>query len=262
MPSSAPTPASPTRVGALDWVATGATMSGVFAALFSFDVVQRVASRFGPHAQQRAVSHMARAINLATRLSGTRYRCEGLGHVDPKQNYIVVSNHQSLLDISQASEYLAALEPRYVSKIELARGVPGVSYNLSRGGSACIDRRDPAQARAAIEELGRRVRDDHWTVVIYPEGTRSRDGRMRPWKTGGLRTLLACAPGVPVLPITTSGGSRLFQYGMKPLVRGVPLVFRIHPPMAPPDAADDAAFDDFVRRCAAVIEGALPDPPL
>lgn len=260
MTSSAATPAPDARAGALDWLATGAAVSGVFAALLSFDVIQRVAIRFGPRAHQRAVSGMARAINLASRLSGAKLRCEGLEHVDPRQNYIVVSNHQSLLDISQASEYLAALEPRYVSKRELARGVPGVSYNLSRGGSACIDRRDPAQARAAIEELGRRVREDRWTVVIYPEGTRSRDGRMRPWKTGGLRTLLACAPGVPILPVTSSGGSRLFLHGMKPLVRGVPLVFTIHPPMAPPDPSDDAAFEDLVRRLQATIESALPDP--
>ena len=135
-----------------------------------------------------------------------------------------------------------------------------MSYNLANGGSACIDRRDPAQARAAIEELGRRVREDHWTVVIYPEGTRSRDGRMRAWKTGGLRTLIGCAPGVPILPVTSSGGSRLFEHEMKPLVRNVPLVFRVHPPMASPDAADDAAFEDFVRRLAAVIEGGLPPP--
>jgi 1-acyl-sn-glycerol-3-phosphate acyltransferase len=205
---------------------------------------------------------MSRGINLATRLSGARMRCEGLENVDPKRNYIVVSNHQSLLDISQASEYLAALEPRYVSKVELARGVPGVSYNLRHGGSACIDRRDPKQAHAAIEELGRRVREDGYTVVIFPEGTRSKNGRMREWKTGGLRTLLRCAPGVPVLPVTTSGGSLLFKRNTKPLVRGVPLVFRIHPPMTPPDAADDAAFDEFVRRLAATIEGGLPPDPM
>jgi 1-acyl-sn-glycerol-3-phosphate acyltransferase len=201
---------------------------------------------------------MARAINLASRLSGAKLVCEGLEHVDFTRNYLVVSNHQSLLDISQSSEYLAALAPRYVSKRELARGIPGVSYNLAHGGSACIDRRDPEQARAAIEELGRHVREDGWTAVIYPEGTRSRDGRMRPWKTGGLRTLVACAPGVPILPVTSSGGSRLFAHGMKPLVRGVTLSFKIHPPMPAPDPHDDAAFEEFVRRCQAIIEGALP----
>lgn len=244
----------------LDWLATGATVSGVFAALISFDALQRVALRLGPHAHMRAVAGMARGINRATLFAGARRRCEGLENVDPQQNYIVVSNHQSLLDVSQASEYLAALEPRFVSKIELAHGVPGVSYNLKHGGSACIDRHDPKQARAAIEELARHVREDHYTVVLYPEGTRSHDGRMHPWKTGGLRTLLTGAPGVPVLPVTSSGGSLLFQNDMKPLVRGVSLVFRIHPPIEPPTPLDDASFDDFMHRCAATIEGALPTP--
>jgi 1-acyl-sn-glycerol-3-phosphate acyltransferase len=242
-----------------NWAATGATVGGVFAALFTYDVIQRLAFRFGIHAQQRAASHMAWAINRAARLAGTRFRFEGTEHVEPKRPYIIVSNHQSLLDISMASEFLAPLEPRYVSKVELGQGIPGVSYNLRRGGSALIDRKNPEQAHAAIERLSRRIVDEGFSVLIFPEGTRSRTGAMRPFREAGLRTLVLNAPGVPVLPVTTSGGSRLFRNQLKPILRDVELVFRVHPPMMPPDARDPEAFSAFVRVCEETIQSALPE---
>jgi 1-acyl-sn-glycerol-3-phosphate acyltransferase len=242
----------------LDWLATGASVSGVFASLLVHDLAQRLAIRLGPHAHQRVVSSQARWINRSATLAGARFAPRGLENVDPSRNYVVVMNHQSLLDIAMASELLAALEPRYVSKIELSRGIPGVSYNLRHGGSALIDRRDPEQARAAIAALARRVRDEGLSVVIFPEGTRSQTGQMKPFKLGGLRTLALGAPGVPVLPVTSYGGSRMFQTGLTPLTRGVELGFVVHPPVAAPDARDEAAFAAFVHDLEATIESALP----
>lgn len=243
----------------LDWLGTGASVSGVFVSLFAHDLAQRVAIRFGPRAHQRVVSSQARWINRASTLSGARHAVRGMEHVDLRKNYIVVMNHQSLLDIAMASDFLEPLAPRYVSKVELARGIPGVSYNLRHGGSALIDRKDPGQARAAIAEMGRRVRDDGWTVVIFPEGTRSRTGAMKPFKPGGLRTLLQSAPGVPVLPVTSYGGSRMFRRGLAPVQRNIELGFVIHAPMTAPDAGDDEAFAAFVQQLEATIASALPE---
>ncbi len=241
----------------LDWLATGAAVTGVFSALISHDVAQRVAILFGTHPHQRVVSSMARGINRAASLGGTRFRCEGLENVDFAKNYVIVSNHQSLLDIAMTSEFLAPLEPRYISKRELGTGVPGVSYNLKHGGSALIDRKDPAQAHAEIERIARRVREDHWTVTIFPEGTRSKTGAMKPFRPAGLRTLIANTPGVPILPVTTSGGSRLFAHGMKPLVRNVELVYRIHPAISAPPTDDTNAFDAWVRELETTIRNGL-----
>ena len=242
----------------LDWLGTASSVSGVFLSLFVHDVAQRVAIRFGPRAHQRAVSSMARWINRSASLSGARFVVRGVEHVDPARSYVVVMNHQSLLDISMASEFLATLAPRYVSKIELSRGIPGVSYNLRCGGSALIDRKDPAQAHALIADIGRRARDEGLSVVIFPEGTRSRSGAMKPFKPGGLHTLLAHAAGVPVLPVTSYGGSRMFKKGLTPLQRDVELGFIIHPPVRAPDPSDEGAFAAFVRDLEATIASALP----
>jgi 1-acyl-sn-glycerol-3-phosphate acyltransferase len=240
----------------LDWIATGASVGGVLVALCAGEVAQRVAILAGPAAHQRAVAAMCRWVNRGARLAGTRFVASGLEHARGGP-FVIVMNHQSLLDISMVGEHLAHLAPRYVSKIELARRIPGVSFNLRRGGSVCIDRSDSAQARAALAEMGRRVHDQGLSVVIFPEGTRSRDGAMKRFKPGGLRTLLAAAPGVRVLPISSSGGSRMFRRGLAPLERGVELRMVIHPPVAPPDPADDAAFAAFVAGLEATIASGI-----
>ncbi|MFT3774095.1 MAG: lysophospholipid acyltransferase family protein [Minicystis sp.] len=242
----------------LDWLGTGASVSGVFASLFVHDVAQRVAIRFGTRIHQRVVSSQARWINRSSRLTGARHVVRGMEHVDPRKNYIVVMNHQSLLDISMASDFLEELAPRYVSKAELARGIPGVSYNLRRGGSALIDRKDPGQAHVAIADIARRVREEGLTVVIFPEGTRSKTGAMKPFKPGGLRTLIENAPGIPVLPITSYGGSRMFRKGLAPVQRNIELGFIIHPPVTAPDASDEGAFTAFVKDLEETIASALP----
>lgn len=242
----------------LDWLGTSASVSGVFVSLFAHDVLQRVAIRMSPEMHQRAVSSMARWINRSTTLTGARFAVRGQENVEPHKNYIVVMNHQSLLDISMASDFLELLAPRYVSKAELSRGIPGVSYNLRFGGSALIDRKAPEQAHAAIAELARRAREESLTVVIFPEGTRSRTGAMKPFKTGGLHTLLAGARGVPVLPVTSYGGSRIFKKGLTPVQRNIELGFVIHPAMTPPDMDDEGAFAAFVKALEATIASALP----
>jgi 1-acyl-sn-glycerol-3-phosphate acyltransferase len=243
---------------ALDWAGTVTSTSGVFLSLFAHDVLQRVAIRFGPRAHQVVVSSQGRWINRAAMLTGARFAVRGMEHVDPRKNYVVVMNHQSLLDISMAADFLGKLQPRYVSKVELGRGIPGVSYNLTRGGSALIDRRDPAQAHAEIERLGRRIREDGWSVVIFPEGTRSKSGALAPFKAGGLRTLLRQAPDVLILPVTSYGGSRMFKKGLTPIQRNVELGFVVHPPVKAPDVEDEAAFDAFMEDLTETIASALP----
>jgi 1-acyl-sn-glycerol-3-phosphate acyltransferase len=241
-----------------DWLATGAAIGHVVAALVYHDVAQRLAATGGSAAQQDAAVAMARSVNAALRLTGARVTVRGREHVDLSRNYIVVANHQSMFDISLLSEHLGPLHPRYISKEALGRGVPGISYNLRRGGSALIDRARPDQALAAIAALARRVRDDGITAVIFPEGTRSQTGAMRPFKIAGLRALVAGAPEVAILPVTTYGGARLFSRGLTPLVRNVDLGLVFHPPVASPDADDFEAFSQFVADLERTIARALP----
>jgi 1-acyl-sn-glycerol-3-phosphate acyltransferase len=254
----APLALSRITAGTQDWVATGTSVGSVLGAMMVYDVVQRIAWRVSPDAQQNAACAMAKSINSAVKLTGARVVVRGLEHVDFSTNYIVVSNHQSMFDISLLTEHLAPLHPRYVSKRELARGVPGVSYNLRRGGSALIDRKKPDESRAVIAEFARRIRDERVTAVIFPEGTRSKTGAMKPFKSGGLRELVRGAPAVKILPVTMSGGSLLFSKNLKPVVRNVELGMTFHPPVASVDPSDDGSFTSFVSTLEKTIQSALP----
>jgi 1-acyl-sn-glycerol-3-phosphate acyltransferase len=249
------------REGFLDWIATGVSVGGVMGSLVVFDAVQRVAVLFGDKAHQRAVTGMARSCNLALRAGGIGLHPSGLENAKGGP-YIIVANHQSVLDISLISGFLGHLRPRYISKRELGRGVPGISYNLRRGGSALIDRKNSGQAHKEIEALAQRIREDGWSVAIFPEGTRSKTGKMKTFREAGLRTLVTNAPGVPVLPITTSGGSRLFRKNLRPVVRGVDLGIHVHPPLLPPDPEDAEAWKGFVQELAQTIHSALPPEDL
>lgn len=243
-----------------DWVATGAALTASFGVMTVFEGVQRVAlARGGISAQQRAASDLGHWMNRVTSwATGAAFRQEGVEHLVPGQNYIIVSNHQSLFDITMASDFLREWQPRYISKKELESNIPGVSFNLRTGGSALIERKNPEQAHRVISDLGKRIARDHLTVVIYIEGTRSKTGQMGKFKPGGLRTLLREARGVPVVPVTVSGGSELLKNAMRPLTRNVQLSFKVHPPVAPPDPENEEAFLAFVDELQKTIEGALP----
>ena len=99
-----------------------------------------------------------------------------------------------MFDISPIIWFLRRHTPTFVSKVELAHGIPGVSYNLRKSGAALIDRKDPKQAIVEIARLGKLIQQENLSAVIFPEGTRSASGQMRPFVTGGVATLLKRAP--------------------------------------------------------------------
>lgn len=242
----------------LDWAATVVTGAASWTVLLAFDVLQRLARPFGGRAHQHVVTSMARWLHRAARLGGTRFLYLGRENVVPGRPYIIVANHQSLFDLTMTSDYLAALQPRFVTRNELVRGYPGISYSLRHGGSVCVDRGESRRATLALDRLARRIVEDGWSVVLFPEGQHSTSGAMRPFQAAALRTLLARAPGIAVLPVSISGGARLWSRRLRPYNRSVTLTYRVHPPLAPPDPSDARAFSSFLRHVERTIRNGLP----
>jgi len=145
---------------------------------------------------------------------------------------IFVANHQGLFDIIGIGWFLRKYHPKYVSKIELGKGIPSVSYNLNNGGSVLIDRKDPKQALPALKKMAEYIQTNHRSAVIYPEGTRSRDGKPGTFAANGLKILCKYAPDALVVPITINNSWKIFRYGGFPLGIGNRLKFTIHPPIA------------------------------
>jgi 1-acyl-sn-glycerol-3-phosphate acyltransferase len=133
-------------------------------------------------------------------LSGTRVRVRGRGHLAPGQSYIVMSNHQSLFDVWALIAYLP-LQLRWIIKKDIRR-VPVFGYALERMGHIYVDRTRGDSVLISIEKAARKIRENT-SVVFFPEGTRSEDGRLLKFRKGGF--ILAQKTGQPILPITING---------------------------------------------------------
>ena len=139
----------------------------------------------------------ARTLGLLTPIAVT---VEGQEHADRKRSYVVASNHQSMYDILVIYGWLK-LEMKWVMKQEL-RKVPAIGIGCEKVGHIFVDRRNPKKAAQAITEALQRL-GDGIGILFFPEGTRSTDGRLLPFKKGAFRT--AIEQQLPLLPVTVSG---------------------------------------------------------
>lgn len=186
---------------------------------------------FGYNAHKSSVSILNRCLMLCTNLLGTRYTFVNNQHIPSDKPVIIVSNHQSMYDIPPIIWYMRKHHPKFVSKKELGKGIPSVSYNLRHGGSALIDRNDGKQAIIEIGKLGSYIEKHNRCAVIFPEGTRSRNGEPKSFKPMGLKMLLKKSPSALVVPITINNSWKLLRYGKFPMGIGAHLKFKVHPPI-------------------------------
>ncbi len=131
---------------------------------------------------------------------------------------IFVANHQSMFDIPPLIFFLRRFHGKFISKKELAKaGIPSISFNLKHGGAANIDRTDPKQSIAEILKLANNMHQRQWSAFIFPEGTRTKTGKMKVFSVGGIATLLKKNPDALVIPIAINGSYKMVQWGMFPL---------------------------------------------
>ncbi|MVM30800.1 1-acyl-sn-glycerol-3-phosphate acyltransferase [Spirosoma sp. HMF4905] len=185
-----------------------------------FHVAQAVAfNLFGRPAHKKTVDWMNACIAYGWYLTGSTIHFNQQTSLPTDRPIIFIANHQSMFDISPIIWFMRRHTPTFVSKVELAHGIPGVSYNLRKSGAALIDRKDPKQAIVEIARLGKLIQQHNLSAVIFPEGTRTRSatGEMRPFVTGGVATLLKRAPNSLVVPIAIRGTGHFNPKGLFPL---------------------------------------------
>jgi 1-acyl-sn-glycerol-3-phosphate acyltransferase len=136
---------------------------------------------------------------LILKTSGVRVRVEGLEHV-PRETAIYCVNHQSAMDIPILFVHLP-VHFRFLAKRSLFK-IPFLGWHLRRAGDIPVDRGQPRRAFRSFDQAAERIRSGV-PVVLFPEGTRSRDGALQPFKGGSF--YLAIQAGVPVVPITLNG---------------------------------------------------------
>ena len=164
---------------------------------------------------------------------------------------IFVANHQSMYDIPGMIWYLRKHHPKFISKIELTKNIPSISYNLRVGGGANINRKDSKQAVSELIKLGRRMKENNWSTVIFAEGTRAKDGKLKPFQVGGIATLLKVVPDALLVPIAIENSWKIVRYGMFPLTVGNPIKWTV---LNPIDKTDKNAEEIVIAAENAVRE--------
>lgn len=158
--------------------------------------------------------------------AGARLVVEGQENVDPRRPTVYASNHQSTIDIPVLFKALP-INFRFVAKSQL-RWVPIVGWYLWLAGHIFVDRANTRRAIVSLERAARRIRSGI-SIIMFPEGTRSPDRRVRPFKKGPFALALkACAP---VCPITIEGSGKLMPKNSWNITPGKIRV-KIGPPIA------------------------------
>jgi 1-acyl-sn-glycerol-3-phosphate acyltransferase len=156
---------------------------------------------------------------------GARLEVSGQENVDPKRPTIYVGNHQSTIDIP--AHFLAVPVPfRYVAKSQLA-WVPLIGWYLALAGHVFVNRSNRAKAIASLDAAAAKIRGGT-SIFLYPEGTRSPDGRILPFKKGPFA--LALKSRVPVCPVTIEGSGDLMPKNSWNITPG-PIRVRIGKPI-------------------------------
>ena len=185
----------------------------------------------GYNAHKKSVSVLNWFIMRCTNVLGTRYTFRNQQQLPTDRPLIIVTNHQSMYDIPPIIWYMRMYHPKFVSKIELGKGIPSVSYNLRHGGSALINRKDPKQSIAELQKLGKYIETNNRSAVIFPEGTRSRNGVPKPFRTTGLKVMMKNAPSALIVPISINNSWKLLRYGKFPMGLGSHVTFDVHQPL-------------------------------
>lgn len=181
---------------------------GIVLATIFFGTISLIVSFFDRtgSVQIRVARGWARTL-LA--VSGVRVRVEGLEQIDPAGSYVFISNHLSYMDTPVALAHIP-VQFRFLAKRGLFQ-IPFLGQHLSRAGHIPVPREDPRAAVKVMQTAAETIQQKKISLLIFPEGGRSHDGKMRPFKEGG--AYIAIRAQVPVVPIVMIGTRNVLPYG-------------------------------------------------
>lgn len=209
---------------------------------------------FGPLTKKHGASTWAMrlwALRSAWWL-GLELRVQGLEHVPPQGAFVYCANHQSLVDILALGAVLPG-DYKWAAKHELHR-VPFLGWHLRLTGHVLVERgRGPEAAARVVAQFVEVLRHGH-PLLVFPEGTRSEDGVLRPFKVGGF--LAAVRAGVPVVPVTLEGTWRLLRRGAISIPSDSRRIIRVRvgaPLMPLAVGTEEERVAELRDRCHAVV---------
>jgi len=194
------------------------------------------------------------AMDLGLTILGVRVEALGREAIDKGSRYVFMANHLSFVD----GPMLYRLIPQYV-RIILKKSIfriPVLGPGMRFVGFVPVDRKGVRGGRQSIDAAARLMRERGYSYLIFPEGTRSRDGRTRTFRRGGF--FLAIEAGAPIVPISVAGTYELMPKGSM-FARSGPVRVRFHPPISSLGYGP-ANMGELMDRVKAAIESGLAEP--
>lgn len=184
---------------------------------------------------------------------GIRVKFENEYDLPKNTTLIFVSNHQSTFDIPPIIWFFRKHYPKFVSKKELGKGIPSISFNLRHGGAALIDRKDPKQALGELGRFAKTINKKKWSAAIFPEGTRSRTGKPKSFSVNGLKMITKYNKEAYIVPLTINNSWKVFKYGKFPLGLGSPIKIKTHQPIK----IDSLPFNELIDKVETTIKESI-----
>ncbi len=238
----------------IDWVFTVPFLIVFAVTLFVFDPLLRLARLFGIRAAGWVGGILQKVLVGLFRINGTRIKVEKSPLIEPNTGYVIIANHQSLYELPLFGAYMFSNQPRFISKVENGKWYPSVAYYLRQGGNGLIDRRDRRQSIEEIIRVGEQAQRLHLSMIIFPEGTRARDGVLKEYRHAGTLALLRAAPKLDVLPVAFEGGWKIMKHNFLPIPFGVTLRMRVGDPIA---RRSDEDLVDLIDRARSFVDDTL-----
>ena len=186
---------------------------------------------FGYKGHKKVIDVLNFCLVKSLLILGVTVRLKNSMDLPKDASLIFVSNHQSTFDIPPFGLFYRKHHPKFVAKIELGKGIPSVSYNLRHGGAALINRKDAKQALTTLGNFSKNINKKKWGAIIFPEGTRSRNGKPKKFSTNGLKMITKYNPEGYIVPVTINNSWKVFKYGKYPLGIGSPITLTTHKPI-------------------------------
>jgi 1-acyl-sn-glycerol-3-phosphate acyltransferase len=149
------------------------------------------------------------ALSIGSKILAIQVRFSGLERIDKKRPYVFMANHLSLID-GPLIFWLIPQSIRVILKKEVFR-IPIIGQGMKHVGFVPVDRKRLRGGKKSIERATRLIKEKGFSFLIFPEGTRSRDGEIQPFKRGGF--FLALGSQVPVVPISIQGTYEMMPRG-------------------------------------------------
>ena len=152
----------------------------------------------------------SQAINILGRIwsrtilwsAGVKIIVEGLENINPNTSYVIMGNHQSHFDVPAIFSIVTNLTIRFFTKKELF-SIPLFGWAMKSAGMIKIDRSNRSQAIRSMSQAVKRIKEKGTSLVVFPEGTRSSDGKVHEFKKGGF--VIAIKGDIPIIPVSVSG---------------------------------------------------------